>query len=123
MAEENLQTARENLRISESLSQPSDQDGPRHQTTDASTPALNPQQPQKGKELCRFFNTLRGCKRGNACDHLHIPAEGPLVDARSMELCRFAGTPDGCHKPKCHYAHSAEEVTMAGGDGGDGRRR
>jgi hypothetical protein len=79
------------------------------------THGLNPQQPQKGTDVCRFFKTPHGCKRGNACDHLHIPAEGPPVDPRTMELCRFV-VKGGCRKSICNYAHSAEEVAMAGGD-------
>jgi hypothetical protein len=79
------------------------------------THGFNPQQPQKGTDVCRFFKTPHGCKRGNACDHLHIPAEGPPVDPRSMELCRFV-VKGGCRKSICNYAHSVEEVAMAGGD-------
>lgn len=39
---------------------------------------------EKRVELCRHFNSRRGCSRGNRCIYLHVP-RGPYSDVKTLE--------------------------------------
>ena len=55
---------------------------------------------EKRVELCRHFNSKRGCSRGNRCMYVHAPI-GPFSDVKSLEsaapnlrLCQALPSPN-----------------------------
>lgn len=51
--------------------------------------------PVKKTRICRFYNSFKGCRKGNACNFLH-----------EKMPCAFFGSPQGCsYGDKCPFAH------------------
>lgn len=66
----------------------------------------------KSKKMCSYFNTHRGCVKGDACDFLHPghPKKNPSSvkndSFSSSSVCRFFNQPRGCAKGNaCKFLH------------------
>lgn len=68
---------------------------------------------RKETPLCTFFNSSRGCNKGDSCPFVHIlPSETETkVESKSTKLCTFFGTPKGCNKGNaCPYRHEVSII-------------
>lgn len=73
---------------------------------------------ERAPKKCSYFNTLRGCKKGDSCSHLHVPistAEDRAAHSTSTSKyektsgdkeCAFFNTRRGCMRGEaCPYPH------------------
>lgn len=68
---------------------------------------LNNQNNQKN--MCRYYNTPRGCNLGSKCSFAHIQ-EKP----KKTRLCRYYDSPKGCNLgSKCGFAHGRDELDIS----------
>jgi len=59
----------------------------------------SPSEAPKPNRACRFFNTSRGCLKGDACTFRHV-----------RKMCLFFNSSNGCNRGEiCEFIHSKGE--------------